>query len=541
MGVIQSQINPQSAEFKENSLAFQSVYSQIADLQATARAPETAAQISQTHERGELLTRERVQRLIDPGSVPLELNSLAGNDLYEGVPPGSGIVTCIGSVSGKACMIVANNPNVKGGSYFPMTVRKHIRAQEIAMENRLPCIYLVDSGGAFLPMQADVFPDRFHFGRIFYNQANMSSRGIPQLSVVLGSCTAGGAYVPAMSDEVIMVRGKATIFLGGPPLVKAATGAVVTAEELGGAEVHCTTSGVGDTIAENEEHALTLARRSVLTLGQSERSVPEWIQLAPNAPEELPLYDPAELPGVVGADLKRSFAVNEVLARLLDGSRFDEFKPSYGTTLKCGFGHIKGFQVGIIANDGILFSESALKATHFIELCTQRLIPILFLQNIVGFMVGKQYEHEGIAKHGAKMVNAVACARVPKFSLLIGGSFGAGNYSMCGRAYEPRFLFTWPNSRISVMGGPQAANVLTDIRTAAAERKGAPLDQAAVDTYHAGILERYEREGNALYATARMWDDGIVDPVQTRETLARAFAATGFSAAKENTFGIFRM
>jgi len=427
-------------------------------------------------------------------------------------------------------MIVANNPLVKGGTYFPMTIKKHLRAQEIALENNLPCIYLVDSGGAFLPLQDEVFPDRFHFGRIFYNQAQMSSRGIAQIAVVLGSCTAGGAYVPAMSDETIMVRGNATIFLGGPPLVKAATGEIVTAEELGGADVHCKVSGVADHLAENEHEALQKAREIVASLGADTSS-----RLRAEQESEEPLYDPAEIYGIVGTDLKKSFPVKEVLARLLDGSRFYEFKENYGTSLKCGFGHIHGFRVGIVANDGILFSESALKAAHFIELCNLRNTPLLFLQNIAGFMVGKSYENEGIAKNGAKMVTAVSTSWVPKFTLLIGGSFGAGNYGMCGRAYEPRYLFSWPNSRISVMGGSQAASVLTQIKFA---KSG---ESAEAKQYHEQIFSKYEKEGSPYYASARLWDDGVIDPIDTRSTLALAFASSVVRPAGESRFGLFRM
>ncbi len=535
MSVIRSQLNTSATDYRERSSAYEELSANLRRVRALAAKPANDQAIETARKRNKLLAEERLELLIDPGAPVLELASLAGFDLYDGVPPGAGLITCISNIRGRRCMIVANNPAIKGGTYFPITVRKHIRAQEIALENHLPCIYLVDSGGAFLPLQDQVFPDRFHFGRIFYNQAVMSSKRIPQVAVVLGSCTAGGAYVPAMSDETVMTKENATIFLGGPPLVKAATGEEITAAELGGAEVHCKVSGVADHLADSEQHALEIARNIVASLGNST----DHFRLVPDAPVEEPLYDPAEIYGIIGTDLKKTFPVMEVLARLVDGSRFDEFKANYGTTLKCGFARIRGFPVGILANDGILFSESALKGTHFIELCNLRGIPLLFLQNIVGFMVGKTYEHEGIAKHGAKMVTAVSTSWVPKFTLIIGSSFGAGNYGMCGRAYEPRFLFSWPNSRISVMGGAQAANVLSDVKYSPEEKS---QKSGEVEQFKQGILDKYEREGNPYYATARLWDDGIVDPLDTRAMLALALGSTYFRPDEvRGQFGLFRM
>ena len=539
MSVLQSQINPQTPEFREKNDAYRILLEEWAALLKRAHHTESAEAQQLAAERGKLLTEQRIELLVDPGSPILFLSPFAGLGVDGNTEPGAGITTGVATISGRKCVFVANNPASKGGTYFPATVKKHIRAQEVAEENQLPCVYLVDSGGAYLPLQAEVFPDRFHFGRIFYNQAVMSAKGIPQISVVLGSCTAGGAYVPAMSDETIMVRGNATIFLGGPPLVKAATGEEVTAEELGGAEVHCKKSGVSDHLAEDEEHALTLARQAVAALGPERKELHP--RMRPEQPPESPLYAPEEIYGVIGTDLKKSFPVREVLARLLDGSRFHEFKTNFGETLVCGFGHINGFRVGVVANDGILFSESALKAAHFIELCNQRLIPLLFLQNIAGFMVGKTYENEGIAKHGAKMVSAVATSRVPKFTVIIGGSYGAGNYGMCGRAYDPRFLFTWPSSRISVMGGSQAAKVLTDVKSAGAKRKGQKSNEAELKKYHDSILEKYETEGSPYFATARLWDDGVIDPAQTREVLTLAFSATRFDPHEPYRPGVFRM
>lgn len=539
MGVIKSEINPNSTDFKQRDAALRDELATLNGYLHQAEHPEREDSIALARSRNKLLAEERVSALLDPGSSRLNIAPLAGLDLYDGVAPGAGIITCIGKVSGRTCMIIANNPGVKGGTYFPMTIKKHLRAQEIAMENKLPCIYLVDSGGAFLPMQAEVFPDRFHFGRIFYNQAQMSSMRIPQISVVLGSCTAGGAYVPAMSDETVMVKGNASIFLGGPPLVKAATGEIVSAEELGGADVHCKISGVADHLANDEHEAIARARSIVASLG--DESSTGISRLSPQAAAEDPLYNPEEIYGIIGTDIKQTFPVIEIIARIVDGSRFEEFKANYAPSVRCGFAHINGFPVGIIANDGILFSESALKATHFIELCNQRAIPLLFLQNIVGFMVGKQYEHEGIAKHGAKLVTAVSTSWVPKITVLIGGSFGAGNYGMCGRAYEPRFLFSWPNSRISVMGGPQAANVLTDVKYEALKRKGIEYDPEERVRYHDKINSKYEEEGSPYFATSRLWDDGILDPVDTRQALAMSLASCSSSLSDAKNFGIFRM
>ncbi len=522
MTILKSQLRITSSEFKERQASYKKFEKKAEDLIQSALTPASAEATKKTRERNKLLVEERLEKLFDPVSPILELMPLAGNDHYSGVPPGAGIRTAIGQINGRPCMVVANNAAIKGGTYFPLTVKKHLRAQEIALENALPCVYLVDSGGAFLPLQAEVFPDRNHFGRIFHNQAVMSAKGIPQISAVLGSCTAGGAYVPAMSDEVVMVRGNATIFLGGPPLVEAATGEKVTAEELGGADVHCQISGVADHLVENELEAIAKVRAIVSTLG-SERT-----RLMPELAPEAPLYSPEELGGVLGGDF--GFSALEVLARLLDGSRFKEFKAEYGKTIKCGFGHIYGYKVGIVINDGILFSESALKATHFISLCNERKIPLLFLQNIMGFMVGKKYEHQGIAKDGAKMVRAVATSRVPKLTVIIGGSFGAGNYAMCGRAYEPRYLFSWPNSKISVMGGKQAGTVLKIVGAKDADE----------------IEEQYEREGGFEFSSSRIWDDGVLFPATTRETLALALSTIHydqrFSLAEEPyRVGVYRM
>jgi acetyl-CoA carboxylase carboxyltransferase component len=470
--------------------------------------------------RGKLLARERIDRLVDPGAAFLELNALAAWDVYEGQAPGAGIVTGIGVVEGRECVIVANDATVKGGSYFPLTVKKHLRAQEVAEQNRLPCVYLVDSGGAYLPLQADVFPDRDHFGRIFFNQARMSALGIPQVAVVMGSCTAGGAYVPAMSDETVIVRGTGTIFIGGPPLVKAATGQDVTAEELGGADVHARHSGVADHYATSDEHALAIARRIVAdTYGR--KPEPPWDR----APAEPPAVDPADLYGLIPADHRTQLDAREVIARIVDGSRFDEFKTLYGETLVCGWARIEGYPVGILANNGVLFAQSAQKGAHFVELACRRRVPLVFLQNITGFMVGKEYEAGGIARDGAKLVTAVACAEVPKFTVVIGGSFGAGNYGMCGRAYSPRQLWMWPNARISVMGGEQAATVLTMVGDADPDE----------------IRATYEREGNPYYSTARLWDDGIIDPLDTRHVLALGISAALNAPIPETTFGVFRM
>ncbi|MBA3470371.1 MAG: methylcrotonoyl-CoA carboxylase [Herpetosiphonaceae bacterium] len=535
MTIIHSHIDPNSAEFKHNAAVNQALAAELRERTALVHEGGRAEARARHESRGKLFVRDRIERLLDPGTAWLEVGALAGSNVYEDDVPAAGVVTGIGRVAGQEVMIVANDATVKGGTYYPLTVKKHLRAQEIAQQNHLPCLYLVDSGGAFLPLQADVFPDRDHFGRIFYNQAQMSALGIPQIAVVMGSCTAGGAYVPAMSDEVVMVKDQATIFLGGPPLVKAATGEIVTAEELGGADVHTRLSGVADHFADNDEHALALTRSIVGNLHRR-RQAP-WPTQAPEAPR----YDPAELYGVIPADTRKQFDVREVIARLVDGSRLDEFKARYGTTLVSGFAHIHGAPVGILANNGILFSESALKAAHFIELCNERGIPLLFLQNITGFMVGREYEQRGIAKDGAKMVMAVSNARVPKFTVVIGGSFGAGNYGMCGRAYSPRQLWMWPNSRISVMGGSQAANVLLTVRRDALQAKGSDMSADEQSAFTAPILEKYEAEGNPYYSSARLWDDGILDPVDTRMALALGLAAAGNAPLGDVKYGVFRM
>ncbi|KAB2379118.1 carboxyl transferase domain-containing protein [Actinomadura montaniterrae] len=485
--------------------------------------------------RGKLLPRDRVDTLLDPGSPFLELSPLAANGMYGDEAPGAGIITGVGRVSGRECVIVANDATVKGGTYYPVTVKKHLRAQEVALHNRLPCVYLVDSGGAFLPRQDEVFPDREHFGRIFYNQATMSGRGIPQIAAVLGSCTAGGAYVPAMSDEAVIVRGQGTIFLGGPPLVKAATGEVVTAEELGGGELHSRTSGVTDHLAEDDAHALRIVRDIVGTLGPREPR--PWDV----APSEEPAADPSELYGVVPPDPRTPYDVREVIARIVDGSRFQEFKKEYGATLVTGFARIHGHPVGIVANNGILFGESAQKGAHFIELCDRRSVPLVFLQNITGFMVGREYEAGGIAKHGAKMVTAVSCARVPKFTVVIGGSFGAGNYAMCGRAYSPRFLWMWPNARISVMGGEQAASVLATVRRDQMDARGEDWPAEDEEAFKAPIRDQYEAQGNPYYSTARLWDDGVIDPLDTRRVLGLGLSAAANAPLEPVGYGVFRM
>jgi 3-methylcrotonyl-CoA carboxylase beta subunit len=487
-------------------------------------------------DRGKLLVRDRIDRLLDPGSPFLELSPLAAWDLYDDDVPAGGIVTGVGRIEGRHCMVVANDATVKGGTYYPVTVKKHLRAQRIAAENRLPCVYLVDSGGAFLPLQDDVFPDREHFGRIFFNQAQMSAAGIPQLSAVMGSCTAGGAYVPAMSDETVIVREQGTIFLGGPPLVKAATGEVVTAEELGGGDVHARTSGVADHLAADDAEALAILRSIVRTVPGPPQPPP----FAVTEPEE-PQEDPGELYDLVPTDLRTPYDVREVIWRLVDASRFHEFKAVYGETLVCGFAHIWGHPVGILANNGILFSESALKGAHFIELCNQRRIPLLFLQNIAGFMVGREYEHRGIAKDGAKMVTAVSCSTVPKLTVILGGSFGAGNYGMCGRAYDPRFLWMWPNARISVMGGEQAASVLATVRRDGAEKRGETWPAEDEEAFKQPIRERYEAQGSPYYSTARLWDDGVIDPLDTRRVLALALATTANAPIEPVNYGVFRM
>ncbi|WP_104096863.1 carboxyl transferase domain-containing protein [Stutzerimonas kunmingensis] len=535
MAILHTQLNTRSPEFAANSAA---MLEQVNDLRALlGRISEGGGAIAQQRHtaRGKLLVRERINALLDPGSAFLEVSALAAHEVYGEDVPAAGVVAGIGRVEGVECMIIGNDATVKGGSYYPLTVKKHIRAQTIAQQNRLPCIYLVDSGGANLPRQDEVFPDREHFGRIFFNQANMSAQGIPQIAVVMGSCTAGGAYVPAMADETIMVRNQATIFLAGPPLVKAATGEVVTAEELGGADVHCKTSGVADHYAENDAHALAIARRCVANLNWRKQGRVE--SAAPRAP----LYASEELYGVIPADAKQPFDVREVIARLVDGSEFDEFKALFGTTLVCGFARLHGYPVAILANNGILFAEAAQKGAHFIELACQRGIPLLFLQNITGFMVGQKYEAGGIAKHGAKLVTAVACARVPKFTVIIGGSFGAGNYGMCGRAYDPRFLWMWPNARIAVMGGEQAAGVLAQVKQEQSERAGKSLGDDEVAAIKQPILEQYERQGHPYYSSARLWDDGVIDPAQTREVLGLALSAALNAPIEPTRFGVFRM
>ena len=535
MAILHTQINTRSPEFAANSAA---MLEQVNNLRALlGRISEgggVAAQQRHTA-RGKLLVRERINALLDPGSAFLEVSALAAFDVYGEDVPAAGVVAGIGRVEGVECMIIGNDATVKGGSYYPLTVKKHLRAQTIAQQNRLPCIYLVDSGGANLPRQDEVFPDREHFGRIFFNQANMSAQGIPQIAVVMGSCTAGGAYVPAMADETIMVRNQATIFLAGPPLVKAATGEVVTAEELGGADVHCKTSGVADHYAENDAHALAIARCCVANLNWRKQGQVESV--APRAP----LYAGEELYGIIPADAKQPFDVREVIARLVDGSEFDEFKALFGTTLVCGFARLHGYPIAILANNGILFAEAAQKGAHFIELACQRGIPLLFLQNITGFMVGQKYEAGGIAKHGAKLVTAVACAKVPKFTVIIGGSFGAGNYGMCGRAYDPRFLWMWPNARIGVMGAAQAAGVLTQVKREQVERSGKTFSAAEEEAIRQPILEQYERQGHPYYSSARLWDDGVIDPAQTRQVLALALSASLNAPIEPTPFGVFRM
>jgi len=535
MDRLDSNVDPSSAEFRRNHERMSGLVAELRSRQAQVKGGGGEKYVQRHREQGKLPVRERIDRLLDPGSPFLELSPLAAWDLYENDAPSAGLVTGIGRVSGREVLIVGNDATVKGGTYYPLTVRKHVRAQEIALQNRLPCVYLVDSGGAFLPLQAEVFPDRDHFGRIFFNQARMSAERIPQIAVVMGSCTAGGAYVPAMSDETVIVKGTGTIFLGGPPLVKAATGEEVTAEELGGADVHTRVSGVADYFAEDDDHALHLARTIVSTLHTAKR-----LPLDVAAPED-PAFDPREIYGIVNHDTRKSYEVREIIARMVDGSRFDEFKERYATTLVTGFARIHGFLVGIVANNGVLFSESALKATHFIELCNMRGVPLLFLQNITGFMVGRQYERGGIAKDGAKMVHAVANSVVPKFTVIIGGSFGAGNYGMCGRAYEPRLLWMWPNARISVMGGEQAAGVLTTVKRDQLARQGQTLSPEEEAAIRDPILEKYEREGSPYYSTARLWDDGILDPVETRQALALGLSAAFNAPIPEARFGIFRM
>ncbi|SEQ70807.1 3-methylcrotonyl-CoA carboxylase beta subunit [Azotobacter beijerinckii] len=535
MAILHTQLNPRSPEFAANGAAMREQVDQLHVLLGRIREGGGAKAQERHTARGKLLPRQRIDRLLDPGSPFLEIGQLAAFEVYDEEVPAAGLIAGIGRVEGVECMVIANDATVKGGTYYPLTVKKHLRAQAIARENRLPCIYLVDSGGANLPRQDEVFPDREHFGRIFFNQATMSAAGIPQIAVVMGSCTAGGAYVPAMSDETIMVRNQATIFLAGPPLVKAATGEVVSAEELGGADVHCRTSGVADHYAESDEHALGLARRCVANLnwhkqGRLESRVPR----APRYPAE-------ELYGVIPSDARQPFDVREVIARLVDDSAFDEFKALFGTTLVCGFAHLHGYPLAILGNNGILFAEAAQKGAHFIELACQRGIPLLFLQNITGFMVGQKYEAGGIAKHGAKLVTAVACAQVPKFTVIVGGSFGAGNYGMCGRAFEPRFLWMWPNAKIGVMGAQQAAGVLVQVKREQAERAGQSFSAEAEEAIRQPIVERYERQAHAFYSSARLWDDGVIDPAQTREVLALALSAALNAPIEPTAFGVFRM
>ena len=536
MPKIISKVNANSQEFADNAAHMQA---QVDDLQQLIQKISLGggekARTRHT-DRGKLLPRDRINALIDKNTAFLEISQLAAWEVYDDYVPCAGVIAGIGRVSGVECIIVANDATVKGGTYYPLTVKKHLRAQTIAEQNNLPCIYLVDSGGANLPRQDDVFPDREHFGRIFFNQANLSALNIPQIAVVMGSCTAGGAYVPAMADESIIVREQGTIFLGGPPLVQAATGEVVSAEDLGGGDVHTRLSGVADTLADNDEHALALAREAVRSANRTLPDSPLNIQ-----PVEAPLYDPSEITGVVPAELKTPYDIREVIARVVDGSRFDEFKSRYGTTLVCGFAHVHGMPVGIVANNGVLFSESAIKGAHFVQLCSQRKIPLLFLQNITGFMVGQQYESEGIARHGAKLVTAVASTKVPKITVLVGGSFGAGNYGMAGRAYSPRFLWTWPNSRISVMGGEQAAGVLATVKRDAMERKGEQWSAEEEAAFKQPTIDMFEEQAHPLYASARLWDDGIIDPAKTRDVLALSLRASLNAPIGETQFGVFRM
>jgi len=535
MSVLRSQVVARSDRFRANDRAMRDL---VADLHRVLDAIERGGGVKAQARhlaRGKLLPRDRIQALLDPGSPFLELSQLAAHEVYDEIVPAAGLVTGIGRIEGRECMLVVNDATVKGGTYYPLTVKKHLRAQEIAARCNLPCLYLVDSGGANLPYQDEVFPDRDHFGRIFHNQANMSAAGIPQIAVVLGMCTAGGAYVPAMADEAIIVKEQGTIYLGGPPLVKAATGEEVSVEELGGADLHTRTSGVADHLALDDRHALVLARRAVRNLN---RRKPAELELREPA---APLYPAEEIYGLVGTDLKKPFEIREVIARLVDGSEFDEFKTRYGDTLVTGFAYLHGYPVGILGNNGILYSDSALKGAHFIELCCQRRIPLVFLQNITGFMVGRKAEAEGIAKHGAKLVTAVACARVPKFTVLVGGSYGAGNYGMCGRAYDPTLLFMWPNARISVMGGDQAANVLAMVKAEGFAREGKSWTEAETEAFKAPIRDRYEQQGHPYYASARLWDDGVIDPAQTRDVLGLSISAALNAPIPATTFGVFRM
>jgi 3-methylcrotonyl-CoA carboxylase beta subunit len=533
--ILKSKLDTRAEDFKANAAAMKALVAELREKTAQVSRGGSEEARQKHLARGKLLARDRIDQLLDPGAAFLELSPLAAWDMYGGEVPAASVVTGIGRISGIECVIVANDATVKGGTYYPLTVKKHLRAQEVALENRLPCIYMVDSGGAYLPMQDEVFPDRDHFGRIFFNQANLSARGIPQIAVVMGSCTAGGAYVPAMSDETVIVKNQGTIFLGGPPLVKAATGEVVSAEDLGGGDVHTRLSGVADHLAEDDQHALSICRRIVANLNWKKAVT---LDLAPPAE---PLYDAEELYGIIPADTRKPYDVREVIARLVDGSEFDEFKARYGTTLVTGFARLSGYPIGIIGNNGILFSESALKGAHFIELCAQRGVPLVFLQNITGFMVGRKVENGGIARDGAKMVTAVATAAVPKFTVLIGGSFGAGNYAMAGRAYSPRLLWMWPNSRISVMGGEQAASVLSTVRRDGIEAKGGAGSAAEEEAFKAPIREQYESQGNPYYATARLWDDGVIDPAQTRRALGLGLSAALNAPIGKTTFGVFRM
>ncbi len=539
MEIIPSAVNLLDEEHAANRAAMDAVLAEYRGKTAQVMKGGGDSLIAKHKARGKLLARERIDELLDDGAPFLEFSTLAADGMYDGGAPGAGVVTGIGRVHGRECLIIANDATVKGGTYFPITVKKHLRAQEIALENHLPCIYMVDSGGAFLPLQAEVFPDRDHFGRIFYNQAQMSAKGIPQVAAVMGSCTAGGAYVPAMSDEAVIVKGQGTIFLGGPPLVKAATGEVVTAEDLGGADVHTRVSGVADHFADNDAHAIEILRNIIESAGPGPKAwgTQPYGLNPPNEPEE-PLYPAEDLYSLVPSDAKTPMNMREVLARLVDGSRFQEFKARYGTTLICGFARLHGHLVGIIANDGILFSESAQKGAHFIELCCQRGIPIVFLQNITGFMVGRKYENEGIAKNGAKLVTAVSTANVPKFTVIIGGSYGAGNYGMCGRAFQPRQLWMWPNAKISVMGGEQASNVLLTVKM---DQAGSDMNQAEQDAFRAPILAKYAEESSCYYATARLWDDGIIDPIDTRRVLALGIEASRNAPLDPPKFGVFRM
>ena len=535
MSILETKLNPRSADFQANAEAMRA---QVEDLKVQlAKAAQGGGEAARAKhvKRGKLLPRERVQMLLDPGTPFLELAPLAAHGMYHGDAPCAGVIAGIGRVSGVDCLIVCNDATVKGGTYYPMTVKKHLRAQEVAMQNHLPCIYLVDSGGANLPNQDEVFPDRDHFGRIFYNQANMSAQGIAQIAVVMGSCTAGGAYVPAMSDETIIVKNQGTIFLGGPPLVKAAIGEIVSAEDLGGGDVHTRLSGVADHLAQNDAHAIALARQAVATLNHRKEVAQALIE--PRAPK----YAPEEIYGVIPTDVRKPYDVREIIARLVDGSEFHEFKARFGSTLVCGFAHIEGMPIGIVANNGVLFSESAQKGAHFIELCGQRKVPLLFLQNITGFMVGRKYESEGIARHGAKMVTAVATVQVPKFTVIIGGSYGAGNYGMCGRAYSPRFLWMWPNARISVMGGEQAASVLATVKRDGIEAKGGQWSADEEAKFKQPLLDQFAHQSHPYFSSARLWDDGVIDPADTRRVLALALSATLNAPIGEPKFGVFRM